>query len=145
MGILIAIIQYWCICSIEWTVVMRGWKFWEDVSLFMSIHTNSPRSTPVLGWTVPIGECCPQNKGICYRNVNFRLTRSLDIYWHIFRSDWLRSGGANLDFREFDVFLAVIGPTNDGFYPRATIPCAGRGKQQIWLEGLLEGPTLWLL
>lgn len=35
-----------------------------------------------------------------------------------------------MDFREFDVLLAVLGPTNEGFYPRA-IPCAGRGKQQI--------------
>lgn len=53
----------------------------------MGTYINSGHLTLVLGQAMPIDEHCLQNGGICYRNVNFRLTRSLGIYWYIFSFD----------------------------------------------------------
>lgn len=64
----------------------------------------------------PVGECCLQNRRICYRNI----TRPLAICWYFLWVNGLRGAGPNrhfetMDFSRFGVSSSVFGPNNDDF------------------------------
>ena len=61
--------------------------FYNGLSFSMGTYIDSGRLTLVLRQAMPIDECCPESQELYYRNVNFKFTRSLDIYCYIFSFD----------------------------------------------------------